>query len=87
MGCGIDFLRSNIFYTLDGKFIGIAFPNIEIPSEENSVLYPTVSMANLNESIRINFNESQVPFKFNIQKYNQDLIKQNIFEQIFQNEV
>lgn len=44
-------------------------------------------MANLNESIRFNFNESQVPFKFNIQKYNQDLIKQNIFEQIFQNEV
>ena len=53
-----------IFFTKNGGFLGDAFENVSIPTEENSLLYATVSIANFNEKIRANFNESQQRFKF-----------------------
>ena len=49
IGCGFDFIKNVIFFTKNGGFLGNAFINVNIPTEENSLLYATVSIANYNE--------------------------------------
>ena len=46
IGCGLDFMNHEIFYTFNGNLVGPAFHNVKISSEECSLLYATVSFGN-----------------------------------------
>lgn len=58
VGCGFDTCLQNIFYTLDGEYLGIAFNNVPLLD-----YYPTATMHAFGETIRFNFCH---PFKFDI---------------------
>ncbi|CAI2292536.1 unnamed protein product [Caenorhabditis sp. 36 PRJEB53466] len=72
IGCGIDTLLREIFFTKNGKHLGTALKG-NIPFEE---LYPTVGLKTPGEQIHVNF--GQVPFVFNISNYSAVLIKRKI---------
>lgn len=63
IGCGINFMTRELFFTKNGEFLGIASKNVII--EEN--LYPTAGMQTNGEMIDVNF--GQKPFKFDIESY------------------
>eukprot|EP00242_Pyramimonas_sp_CCMP2087_P016646 CAMPEP_0198207392 /NCGR_PEP_ID=MMETSP1445-20131203/10846_1 /TAXON_ID=36898 /ORGANISM="Pyramimonas sp., Strain CCMP2087" /LENGTH=406 /DNA_ID=CAMNT_0043880401 /DNA_START=223 /DNA_END=1439 /DNA_ORIENTATION=+ len=58
VGAGLHLGKREIFYTHNGKFIGIAFHDIKLP------LYATVGLHSKNEHITVNF--GQKPFVFDI---------------------
>lgn len=74
IGCGIDYNKRSIFFTLNGIFNGYAFSNISLWTLNKNDLYPLTgiqtSTTNVNLPIICNFgtNISQ-PFKFNLNEY------------------
>jgi len=61
IGCGIDFLAGAIFFTLNGKFLGYGWKNLnDLSSKE---LYPTVGIDS-NAPVECNFGQSN--FKFDL---------------------
>lgn len=63
MGFGINFLKREMFLTLNGVFQGVAFENI-FPQGQSKELYPTAGLHSMNESLTFNFGLN--PFKFDI---------------------
>jgi hypothetical protein len=67
VGCGIDYISKGIFYTLNGKFLGYAFKDID-----NSVLqtdlYPVVGL-DTNCPIHVNFGTDNEAFQFDLSNY------------------
>lgn len=59
IGCGIDFIRSEVFYTLNGEWLGVSHRGLQIKSS----WYPAVSMQSPGEHITANFGTE--PFVFN----------------------
>eukprot|EP01130_Rhizamoeba_saxonica_P016897 TRINITY_DN790_c0_g1_i3.p1 TRINITY_DN790_c0_g1~~TRINITY_DN790_c0_g1_i3.p1 ORF type:complete len:840 (+),score=162.66 TRINITY_DN790_c0_g1_i3:259-2778(+) len=57
VGCGINFKSRELFYTLNGEFLGIAYK--ACPETE---LYPSVGCHSVGEIVRANFGSK--PFKF-----------------------
>ena len=57
VGCGLDIAKREIFYTLNGKMLGVAFSDID----PNLVLYPTVGI-DANVVVRFNFGLVSKPF-------------------------
>lgn len=81
VGCGIDFLRMEIFFTKNGKFIGTAFQNVS-----STVLFPVVGLHSANEKVTINFGRRQVPFAFDIESYRESrkrAVARSILQQPF----
>lgn len=73
IGCGFDTCLQNIFYTLDGEYLGIAFSNVPLLD-----YYPTATMHAFGETIRFNFCH---PFKFDIFSFEKEqtlLLKESI---------
>jgi hypothetical protein len=64
VGCGINFLKREIFITLNGATPIVAFKDIEIKE-----YYATIGLHSLNESVTFNFSGTTVPFKFDIKSY------------------
>jgi len=62
VGCGVDYLSSEIFFTLNGSYLGIAFTDVA------GTLYPTVGVDSLC-AIDLNFGEE--PFRFDLAQYMQ----------------
>ncbi|KIM34017.1 hypothetical protein M408DRAFT_89481 [Serendipita vermifera MAFF 305830] len=62
IGCGVNFLENNAFYTKNGKFLAPVFSNL--PDHD---LYPALGLRTANEHVRTNFGES--PFRFDIDAY------------------
>ncbi|UKJ88183.1 hypothetical protein MACJ_000627 [Theileria orientalis] len=60
IGCGINYLKQNYFFTKNGSFLGNAGSLFHIDN------YPTVGLNSYGESVKFNFNG---PFKFNIEEY------------------
>lgn len=63
IGCGIDTMLYQIFFTKNGKHLGIAFSGTE-PFEE---LFPTVGLKTPGEQLQVNF--GQKPFLFDFENY------------------
>lgn len=59
VGCGIDWQREQIFWTLNGQYMGTSPGKVDVLE----VWYPSVSMQSHGERIRANFGEE--PFLFN----------------------
>lgn len=71
VGCCINFLDKSIFYTKNGVNLGIAFRDIQLPTEASKfVLYASVGMRTPGEIVDVNFGRR--PFKFSIEHYMQD---------------
>ncbi|CAG8618421.1 11244_t:CDS:2, partial [Scutellospora calospora] len=62
IGCCINFVDNNVFYTKNGINLGIAFEN-----KPNEDMFPIVGMRTRGESVEANFGMS--PFKFDIDTY------------------
>ena len=62
IGCGVNFLENNAFYTKNGKFLAPVFSNL--PEHD---LYPALGLRTANEHVRTNFGEN--PFRFDIEAY------------------
>lgn len=60
VGCGIDYRSKEVFYTLNGKLVGVAF------SDVTGTLYPTVGI-DANVDVELNF--GQKPFAFALEHY------------------
>ncbi|XP_953994.1 uncharacterized protein TA07005 [Theileria annulata] len=65
IGCGINYLNQNYFFTKNGSFLGNAVNLFHIDN------YPTVGLNSFGESVKFNF---QGPFKFNIEDYYKKII-------------
>ena len=63
VGCGLDIAKREIFYTLNGKMLGVAFSDID----PNLVLYPTVGI-DANVVVRFNFGLASKPFACSLEK-------------------
>ena len=53
IGCGIILSKKQIFFTQNGRFLGIAFNSVEL---EKDSMYPSVCLQSINEEIQSNFN-------------------------------
>lgn len=80
IGCGINFLQNQIFFTFDGKYFGPVFTNVN-----ETDLYPTCGIDNMNEVVSFNFGGKK-PFKFNYHKF-LDEVKQEVVREILKLEV
>jgi len=60
VGCGLDYERKSIFFTLNGAFLGIAFEDVY------GELYPTVG---IDAEVNVTFNFGRAPFKFDLNSY------------------
>eukprot|EP00375_Theileria_parva_P003618 XP_766303.1 hypothetical protein [Theileria parva strain Muguga] len=65
IGCGINYLNQNYFFTKNGSFLGSAGSLFHIDN------YPTVGLNSFGESVKFNF---LGPFKFNIEDYYKKII-------------
>ena len=61
IGAGVDFQRMEIFFTKNGKHIGVAFKDVP------GFLYPTIGLHSPEEHVSVNFGTK--PFAFDIEKY------------------
>jgi hypothetical protein len=74
VGCGLDYRSKEIFFTLNGEYLGVAFKVGEEGGEEGggegggakAPLYPTVGIDSLHP-VQLNFGEE--PFVFDLQAY------------------
>jgi hypothetical protein len=62
VGCGLDYARKEIFFTLNGQYLGPAFENVIA----HTALYPTVGIDS-RHPVSLNFGES--PFAFDLDAY------------------
>ena len=60
VGCGVNFATSEVFFTLNGEQLGVAFSGLA-PGE----LYPTVGLHSPHEEVVLNFGAS--PFSFDVE--------------------
>lgn len=64
IGCGLIMSKKQIFFTLNGWYLGIPFPNAEILLED---LYPAICLQSVNEEIASNFTGSSLdPFLYDL---------------------
>lgn len=59
VGCGIHYGKQEVFFTKNGKFLGIAFKKVK------GIFYPAVGLHSPGEIVMANF--SQKPFKFDLE--------------------
>lgn len=71
IGCGLVIPRKQIFFTLNGRFLGNAFSNVNITRDN---LYASVCLQSINEEIQSNFIGSTYnQFMFDIEGFKNDL--------------
>jgi len=59
IGCGLYYVKQEIFFTKNGKYLGVAFKKVP-----NGTFYPVVGLHSTGELIVANF--GQKPFKFDL---------------------
>lgn len=63
VGCGVDWISKHVFFTLDGKYMDVAF---QITSH---TFYPTVCIPNSIDGDTVHINLGQAPFAFDIEAF------------------
>ncbi|OMJ14626.1 Ran-binding protein 9 [Smittium culicis] len=63
IGCGVNFITSEIFFVKNGVFLGAAIKD----HTYNNLLFPTVGLRTVGEQVQANFGIS--PFVFDIESY------------------
>jgi hypothetical protein len=64
--------RKQIFFTLNGRFLGTAFSNIELQKDQ---VYPAVCLQAFNEEVSTNFFSTVLdPFVYDIESLKNDII-------------
>jgi len=66
VGCGLDYKTKEIFFTLNGVYLGVAFKLEGEGGREDVPLYPTVGIDS-SHPVQLNFGEE--PFVFDLGKY------------------
>ncbi|KAF8338141.1 uncharacterized protein EI90DRAFT_3151929 [Cantharellus anzutake] len=61
IGCGVDFVKKQAFYTKNGAFQGYVFNNVD------GELFPMVGLRTQGEAVKANFGHA--PFKFDIESF------------------
>jgi hypothetical protein len=68
IGCCLDFGNGQVFYTLNGKNLGVAFcPEWSVNPYEKQLIFPCIGLHSVGERIRINLGKER--FVFNILEY------------------
>ena len=67
VGCGIDYIARGIFFTLNGRFLGYGWKNLQPEMLFNQDLYPVVGV-DTNAAIRLNFGISK-PFLYDLDEF------------------
>jgi hypothetical protein len=62
VGCGIDYIERGIFFTLNGKFLGFGWTNVDLEFLQQE-LYPTVGV---DTNFPVEFNFGERPFSFDL---------------------
>ena len=71
IGCGLILSKNQIFFTLNGRFLGTPFPNIELNLES---IYPSICLQSVSEEVASNFCGSSLdPFVYDLESLVQDL--------------
>ena len=65
VGCGVNYDNNGIFYTLNGRFLGYAWENMNIV--ESELLYPTIGV-DTRHPLAVNFGKDR-PFLFNFSEF------------------
>jgi hypothetical protein len=65
VGCGIDYVSRGIFFTLNGKFLGYGWKQIDVEFLENN-LYGVVGI-DTNDPVSVNYGDS--PFQFDLTNF------------------
>lgn len=81
VGCGIDYIHQSIFFTLNGVFLGYAFPLL--PQHVDVDLYPVIGM-DTQYPITCNFGTNK-PFVFDLEsmmKQQEPIIRQQVYGMI-----
>lgn len=76
VGCGLNYEAKEIFYTKNGKFLGVAFTNVDLRA-----VYPTIGLDSA--SVQVFFNEDQFVFSLNVMR---EEAKQNMMQSILDSE-
>lgn len=63
IGCGVNFADNSAFYTKNGKFLGIAFTDMNL----NQLMFPAIGLRTPGEQVTVNFGHE--PFVFDIAQY------------------
>lgn len=63
IGCGVNFADNTAFYTKNGKFLGIAFTDMNLKQP----MFPAVGLRTPGEQVTVNFGHE--PFVFDIAQY------------------
>ncbi|CAO3649871.1 unnamed protein product [Mucor fragilis] len=66
IGCGVNFADNTAFYTKNGKFLGIAFTDVNLKQP----IFPAVGLRTPGEQVTVNFGHE--PFVFDIAQYVND---------------
>ncbi|CEP11470.1 hypothetical protein [Parasitella parasitica] len=66
IGCGVNFADNSAFYTKNGKFLGIAFTDMNL----NQALFPAIGLRTPGEQVTANFGHE--PFVFDIAQHVND---------------
>ncbi|GAN02390.1 ran-binding protein 10-like [Mucor ambiguus] len=66
IGCGVNFADNTAFYTKNGKFLGIAFTDMNLKQP----IFPAVGLRTPGEQVTVNFGHE--PFVFDIAQYVND---------------
>ncbi|EPB86276.1 hypothetical protein HMPREF1544_06918 [Mucor circinelloides 1006PhL] len=66
IGCGVNFADNTAFYTKNGKFLGIAFTDMNLKQP----MFPAVGLRTPGEQVTVNFGHE--PFVFDIAQYVND---------------
>ena len=68
VGCGILVDSMSVFFTINGRFLGIAESCLP-----NQIWYPTIGLHSENEEVEVNF--GQKPFVYNISRHSSKTFK------------
>jgi Ran-binding protein 9/10 len=68
VGCGVDYIQEQIFYTLNGRFLGYAFNLADRDNSIAKILYPVVGV-DTTSLVRVNFHG---PFCFDLHQMLKD---------------